>query len=683
MTLNAGNFELKLVDIPDGNYYEGLGYFDTQIALTGGAAGVAYIDPLYTGEESAYVSGITQITRLGEVILDSAGKKADEDSTQASGEKAVYETYYKIKNGISGVSTLKIEEGVYADCGNKEVSVKDLYIGKPEERVLKDNVNTDENEPVYPDDYNFPNNPDQSSLQAKNITVSGTVTMASARLKAGTTMIGDGKIILTNVVFADMYNRLEGKQDRSGNSLIQIKGTVTTQGDNTVPSWVAAEVALTVNNSAKTYVKLAEGMNLLTAPKAASSLFGPYFGSEGMGPKASECYGLYKSGNYIKYGKIKADVSEDNYLAEVKLWVDSSGADDTHYKTSYSYYMTFEEAVNGIISMALQKEIEAANGKKTKVNADYTMEVLRDVEIGNTRGDGKYTALTLPTKVSELTVLGGGNSIFFSGNITLRSNITLDAGIIFTPMKAVKGGAQPTITNISAGNFKLTFAGADVADRENMFDENGDYLSLINNLTGGAKGELIINPYGGIKAVNVTGFNKVIFAGNGVSNTAPDTDGQTKTIYEILEVTGKMNVKTILAEKCAIAALSTGQGLTANIIGVKKLDTVGDIGESQQTRLTIESPAAIPMKLNGGRLSEVGGEAKNTGSVYNDTGIPIELNVTTQSGAILDGTKIITGKYLSISDWKVSTLEKDSDTVTVRNIYQNGNDLYLGGLYIQ
>lgn len=691
MTLNAGNYKLQLKDIPDGNDYYGLGYFESQLAVTGGAKGMAGIDPLYDKDGNVHGNGIIQISRLGEVTLS----YADEIEENKIGDdgRTVNKTYYNIKNGISGVGTLKIEEGVYVDCDKKEVSVKDLVIGKalPAE--------TDKGEAaVYPDDYRFPNNPNQSSLEAKNITVTGTATMASARLKAGTTVVGDGKITLTNLRFADIHNHIEGKQDRSGNSLIQIKGTVGVKeisdenakelAVSVVPSWSAVTIGLTLNNSTVNYAKLAEGMNFLTAPKAASSWFRPYYGDTLMGPEITvtqktadgkdykqALYGLYKSGNYIKYGKLMektGDLNADGTaelrdLGETRVFIGSLSADNTYDECAYSEYLTFEEAVNGINSMALQKEV-MVNGKATKANEDYTIEVLRDVEIGNAKSDGRYSVLTLPTKVGELTVFGYGSSIRFSGNIAVRSNTTLESGITLTPMKAVKGGAEPTTTNIAVGNFKLTFAGADVG----YWNEDSKPVSLLNNLTGGAKGELIIAPGSGIEAVNVTGLNKVVFKGNGSSKTDASQSQGEKQIVEILEVTGKINVKSILAKDYAVATLMNGQGLTANVIG-----------QDKNSELTIHNPAEIPMRLNGGKLSEVGSSTTETGSVYSGSGSPINLKMVSSSGTVLDGTKMITGKYLKKSDWKVDVLAAEWDTETARNIYANGNDLYLGSEYIQ
>lgn len=658
-TLNAGNFTVKLSGMMEESQYSGVGSFTTQMRLTGGAAGKAKIQPYVEQDKITHDDFLLKLTSLSEVELTNI--QGGEATKTAAMD-------YTVKEGISGVGELTIYPGVTVDCQKADVVLKNLVMGEAKEKQLKSG-GTEDN----PEDYTYPANTSIASLQAKNITVTQKTAMASSRLKAGTTIVGDGKIILTNVLFADMYNHLEGKQDRFGNSLIQIKGTVETMGENIVPSWSAATVGLTLNNSGKTYAKLAEGMNLLTAPKAASSLFRPHYNYlnaeqktvERMGPEISDNrYGLYKAGNFIKYGKIKEDATEDNYVAEAKLWIGSSGAEDTYYKRAYSIYMTFEEAVNAINSMGLQKEIEGSNGKMT--HADYTIEMLSDAEIGNAKGDGRYSVITLPTKVSELTIFGCGSSIRFSGNVTVRSNTTLESGIILTPMKAIKGGAEPATTNIAAGNFKLTFAGADVG----YWNREGEPVSMLNNLSGGARGELIIAPNGGITAVNVTGFNKIVFKGNGSSKTDPSQSQGGKQIVEILEATGKINVKSIFAENYAVATLMNGQGLTANTIGLT--------GNSE---VEIYNSAAIPMKLNGARVDKTYDISAPICSVYRDSttsATPIKLNLVSRTGTVLDGTRLISGKYLNPSHWKVSMAESGEE----RNTYLNGNDLYLGSLYI-
>lgn len=692
ITLNASNFTLKLEEMPKSNRYEGLGSFSTKMLVTGTAKAVLNVVPDKNGGTTDRIrqDSITQISKIGTVkLMAGAAGGSQGDSNQAG---TTIPADYTIENGITSVGTLEIAPGAEINCNKKEVAVTNLIIG---ESIGKNG-----------DDYS--SNPNTSTLQAKNITVTGTATMASARLKAGTTIVGDGKVTLNNVVFEDMYNHIEGKQDRNGNSLIQIKGEVGKKKlaeeeeakDNVVASWPAVTIGLTLNNSGQRYAKLTGGMNLLTAPKAASSWFRPYYNEtakngRAMGPEITETqvdakgqeykqalYGSYKSGNYIKYGKLMEKTGTDETtgkailqdLIETRLWFGTASENTTYGSTCYSDFMTFEEAAASINTMALKKE-KQVNNKITKVAEDYLMELYRDVEIGNTKGDGKYTALTLPTQVTGLNIFGNGHIIQFAGNVTLRSNTILD-NVTLQPMKAVKGGAEPTTTNMAAGNFALTLKGVTHCGyyKEGKKADTKEFVSALNSLTGGAKGELIIAPHSGVEAVNVTGFSRISFAGDG--NEAV-FDGIT-AIREVLEVTGNLNVKTIVFEETKTpvnAQIIALKGLTTNVISV----------EGEKIQPVIYTPAGSLIRLNGGKSSLVKAGTNENVSVYYPNGEAkkpqIDLRLIDTENQILDGTRIVIGKYLYKKNWEVSVVEEVwEENGTSRNTYLNGNDLYLGSL---
>lgn len=242
----------------------------------------------------------------------------------------------------------------------------------------------------------------ESSLSAKNITSTGTATLESARISAGTTTVGDGIVKLGTIVCQDYNNEIYAKQSSSGSSQLTITGYVSCEGAETESETDAAiTVGLYYNNSASRYAQLYDGMTLLTASKASASWFEPCYtvyttttetdedGEEtttttetaGMGSK-TDGYGLVKSGSAIKY--------TDSSDMEVRLYYLENVDDETTVLSS-TLFATFEEAVTEINNLSRYRT-------GTKVYDDYEIELLKDVEIGNTSGNGAYSSLTLPTK---------------------------------------------------------------------------------------------------------------------------------------------------------------------------------------------------------------------------------------------------------------------------------------------
>ncbi|MGN1216788.1 MAG: hypothetical protein ACI4TD_02315, partial [Phocaeicola sp.] len=652
-TLNAGNYNLILDGIPNDAYLEDAGNHSPQMKISGSAKGSVEVIP-YTNDDNNYIPVITQISNVGTMTFESAVIESN-----------VIEYYYDVADGITGVGELILKPGIVLGSKSKDVSVKNLTMG----------------ESVAPE----AESKDWAGLEAKNITVSDTLDMASAWLKAGTSNTGDGKVTLNNVVFEDNHNNIEGKQDAKGTSQIQIKGTVSAVGENIRAVDSAVNIGLYYNNSTQRYAQLTDGMTLLTAPKAASSWFrpnyawnddkgtedesddvyypnmGPEFGAdickrdeagnpmfEGEGVSKSPVtewvttYGTYKSGNFIKYGKLR-DVYEFEYtdsdgtwklndtaeIVEARVWVgtDEPG-DDT---ANYMEFMTFEEAVKAIDSMGITQK--------------YCIELLRDVEIGNEKGDNKYSALSLPSKASDVTIWGNGCEIRFAGNVTLRCDTTFKY-VNLVPLKVTKGIVEPTKANIAVGNFIMTW------EHSSMEDE--DWNTLINNITGSSKsGELKVMYDTWLFATNITGFKSVVFAGdiNGPGNGGIVAEGNvtTKEIrYEenaagILDTAGNLTTDYVTVEDGALANLNCYEGKT--------------------------------VKVNGTTLTE-GGNKVNTSVAGTGT---VKLLIFTESG-LQPGSKLLSGKYLNADNWNiyVGTPEGENVKETAYRSYVNGTDLLLG-----
>ncbi len=243
-----------------------------------------------------------------------------------------------------------------------------------------------------------------SSLSAKNITSTGTVTLQSAKISAGTSTVGDGVVKLGTIVCLDYDNEIYAKQSSSGASQLTITGYVSYEGEETdIETDAAIVVGLYYNNSASKFAQLYDGMTLLTASKASASWFAPCYtvytsttetdedGEEtttttetaGMGAEA-EGYELVKSGSAIKY--------TDSSDMEVRLYYLES-TDEGPTVMSSTHFDTFEEAVSEIFYLSRYRT-------GTKAYEAYEIELLKDVEIGNTSGNGAYSSLTLPTNTN-------------------------------------------------------------------------------------------------------------------------------------------------------------------------------------------------------------------------------------------------------------------------------------------
>lgn len=717
-TINVGNCELTMDQMPTNVDIDETGWFESTVNLSGSAKGSVDVIPADTESNDIYTNMISQIKGIGHVHLranyNAYFNAAESDEGADWKMKSVC---YSVAEGISGVGSMYIDPAVSVECKDKEVSVKNIYMGEPCDAP----ENTDNS------DYLHWGNEYWSNLTAKNITVSESLSMASAGIKAGTSKSGDGKVTLNNVYFRDFCNSIEGKQDAKGNSLIQIKGNVSADG-NMCANDSAVTIGLYYNNTAQKYARLTDGMTLLTAPNAASSWFRPNYdwydeetgeGQSNMGPEITtqvseydengvvvekdeagafiakevtvSLYNVYKSGNVIKYGYRgyveegveKVTVDEQEYdvkvrwlhdIVEVRLWVGTDTMEDTYNASAYDF-MTFEEAVKAIDSMNLK----SADGK---TNQTYCIELLNDVEIGNESGNNKYNALSLPSKASEVTIWGNGHSITFTGNVTLKCNTTF-RDVCLMPVKLVKNELVPAEVNLAAGNFKLTWHWSNVLEG---IEEDGSWIMSDDygfaNVTGSSKGELILVDNSYLSANSISGFKAIRFEDcyNGIETYMEEEKEVPSYGYIFSE--GNVTIQELRYADETAGILETGGNLTTNVIY--------STGYNNAIIIRMEDKT---MKVNGVTSYELEDGTKvkeNKSVVYLNPSVDRTLinvvTIPTKSASVATGTKVLTGKYLSAADWNLTSLayayEVEADEVIsyewAHNAYVTGNDLFLG-----
>ncbi len=524
----------------------------------------------------------------------------------------ISQSTYPVYNGISGIANLNVHPGVTLECENGALSVTNINVAG-------------------------------ATVAAKNITVTAKATLESAKLVAGSTAANDGKMSLKTIVVEDRENYLSAEQDKSGNTQMTITDTVTATYAGYVGESAIA-VDLYYNNYAS-HAKVHEGMVLLNAQKAAASWFEPFYTVvdfdediyiAGMGYETPG-YGTYKSAKTIRYG----------YLgdAEVEL-VMMETVDGTSKPAAYTYFKTFEEAVTEINNLALYQP-------GTKVFENYQINLLTGVvEIGNTKGDNRFSALTLPTKASNVVIDGSAMNtvIGFSGSLTVRCNTEFrDAYLI--PLKTVGKNAVATKGNISIGNYTLVFDNTRMSDMA-----TGE--TLIGNISGStSKGTFkVVGTAGGedayiLEAANVTSLKEV----NLVDNARLDVTGNVN-VYQLrftantadtsaqIHADGTFTTSLIYKEGLGEVILGKGAGKAMTINGAQ-LDLDGDKKKENYTVFY-----SHPQEENAGKIKiQVNG---------------IDTNV---------GTKVLTSKYLNAKDYScVSAQGRRFGT------YQSGTNLMLG-----
>lgn len=623
-TLNTGSFALNINNVPTNAEFEDGIERRPLIKLTGIAKGSVNVNMNGNGDEL-----INQITNVGTVEFD-----------------AVTECVFNVANGISGVGELVINPNVKVDTADKDINVKKLT-------VVGQRSETPETETAK-----------VAIAIAKNITVTDTLTIGSAYLRAGTSKSGDGKVTLNNVVLKDNVNVIEGKQDAKGGSQIQIKGTVASDG--AVATSPAVEIGLYYNNSIKEYARLSEDMTMLTAPKAATSWFIPAYSSEDsirMGYEIVEqlatmwngefekddqgnvihnpvrTYGLYKLGNNIKYGRL-IDVEQVSINgnapelvqvgeAEALLYI---GTDHSNANIPYIAFKTFEEAVKAIDSMALK----AADGKTME---QYTIKLNDDVYIGGDYATSKLKALTLPSRTSKLTVEGdsvrGFTKINFNGNITLKSNVTF-VSCDLNSIKDAGGEVFSIPVNYAIGNWTLEMLNS-------SFDAS--------NITGSAKsGTLILKeddpryfyPY---EVASIKGLNSLILDDASITSA------------------GDVNVNRIVCEG------GDNKYCYLECMGNLVLNSI----DSNAPYFGICISSDKSMKINGTQVTDANGK-KEYVSITGST-LPV-LKIIEGNKKLTPGTLLISGKYLS----GLEEMEVYAGRDNTYNCYVRGDGLYLGNV---
>lgn len=524
----------------------------------------------------------------------------------------ISQSIYPVYNGISGVMTLNVHPGVTLESDNGVLNVKNL-------------------------------NAVGATVAAKNITVSLVTTLESAKLVAGSTAANDGKMSLKTVVVEDMENYLSAEQDKNGKTQVTITDTVSA----TYTGYVG-ESAIAVDlyyNNYVSHAKVYDGMVLLNAQKAAASWFEPYYTVydidediyiAGMGYE-TEGYGMYKSGKGICYGDLY-DVEAELVMMKTMNGVSKPAA--------YTYFKTFEEAVTEINNLALYQP-------GTKVFENYQINLLNDViEIGNTKRDGRYTALTLPTKASNVVIDGSAMStmIGFSGNLTVRCN-TEFRDVYLVPLKLAGRNVTPTKGNIAIGNYTLVFDNTAMiapATGETLIGNiSGSAAKGVFRMVGTASGE---EPYI-VEAANVTSLREV----NLVDNA-------------ILDVTGNVNVYQL--------RFTANSADTSAQIHAKGTFTTSLIYKEGTGEVILGKGAGKALTINGAQLDLDGDKKKENYTIFyshpeEENAGKIKIQVVGVDTKV--GTKVLTSKYLNAKDYScVNTLGRSYRT------YQSGTSLMLG-----
>jgi len=510
-----------------------------------------------------------------------------------------------------------------------------------------------------------------STVEAKNISVNTLATLDEASLRAGTSAANDGKLTIKDIKLADNKNTLTAEQNKSGTSQITINGAVTETEDAQADALADGTITLKLyyNNYQKKFLwwvfgdiisqkpaQLYDGMILCVAPKAASDLFIPEYSVkaneeeqisavDGMG-KANPDYGTYKSGKNICYGKT---IIEGAPVMEAILSIGDSGMT--------SYFTTLEGAVKEIDSLGLYKDPTA----KTKEYEDYTITLLKDVEIGNDKKNNSFSALSLPTKAKELVIDGNANesngnqgySVSFNNNVTVKCN-TKFADIILYPIKNVKGAGVKTPVNYSIGNYTL--------ELNNVVSEDASGVSLFGNISGSSKSGTLKLAAGAedrvydVGITQLSGLREVVLEENTKLNVAKNY-----SVYQI-SFAGDGNAPILAVDGT----------LTTTLINSEKAGECGNVYG------IIRKPVASKMTVNGVYNSKTK-EYSSLSFPQNEENGRIKIEVI--GSPCPSGTLVLTGKNLNWDDIK------DKFTVVNRNnelssefactTYSKGTNLYI------
>lgn len=518
---------------------------------------------------------------------------------------------YIVSGGITGVNNIIVYEKATVEAYNGNVTANNILI------LGEGLINT------------------------KNLTCNKVLTLQGGAIWADSKAVGDGKISLNYVVLQERNNYLQGKQDKNGKSLIEIKGTVTTEYWDATDKQDAITIGLKYNNGS-TYAQLHEGMVLLTAPKVSTHWFTPVYSGEEEGEEAMGAYnqhfGVLKSGKEIIYGCNE----QDN--AEVSL-ITNPGSEE-----EITYFKTFEEAV---------KEIDALSLKKlgSKEYVDYVIELHADVEIGNDKKDGKYSSLALPSKARTLIIEGNGHKLRFAGNISLKSNLVLQ-NMGLCPVKTVKNEVVPTKANWTLGKFELAL------DKVYSADEEGN--TLVGTISGSASSALL-----NLIGTDAAEESPYVLAADQISGL--------RTIvlnpYTRLEVNKNLTTYELVFETqregeadAGVATVRVGGKLTTTLV---HKNGIGDA--------VILKPVTGEIVVNGAEMDLDNDKIKEKYSVCFADGLTEEqqkLIIELEGENLPAGTKIVTCKFIDKEHYKV--LATDDASQNERGTYVNGTVLLLG-----
>ena len=419
--LNIGGNVFREVDVLQYVPVSGItGYYSTNLVrvigtLSGSAKGSYYCTNRNVGG-AGKLSVASKITGIGTVEFVNS---ATDNSLG-----------YIVSGGFSGINELIVNENISMEAFSGTTVVNNLLLSS------------------------------QSMVSTRNLTCSKTLTLDGGTIYAGSDAIGDGKISLNNVILKNRGNMLQGRQDKNGKSLIEIKGAVNADAESSFAREEAITVAVEYNNGSA-FAQLHEGMVMLTAQKVSPYWFAPAYSDESdsvMGVYNPD-FGLLKSGKEIVYGRNTQEAAEAVLIA-------NPGTSEEQI----TYFRTFEEAVKEIDTLALYKT-------GTKEYADFVIELRTDVEIGNQKKDGRYINLTLPAKTGQLTIEGQGHELRFSGNISLKSDLVL-RNIAVCPVKLAGKNVVPAKVNWALGKFALIL--------DNVISSDDEGNTLVGTISGTA-----------------------------------------------------------------------------------------------------------------------------------------------------------------------------------------------------
>lgn len=375
-------------------------------------------------------------------------------------------------------------------------------------------------------------------------------------------------------------------------------------------------------------------INMGREPVAKAIMRNPY-GSPYGEPMWVPIYGLVKSGKDIVYRKL---YKTEDFEFEGNVYTGIKPLYEVALEAGYNYgrmkFATYEEAVKAIDSMGLKEY----DGSYTF----YNMHLLKDVEIGNEKGDNKYATLPFPSKASNIDIAGNDYTITFTGNVTPRCNTSFYM-VELIPVKMVKNEIVASKPDLSIGNNDVYWNGyiVDYADETN--------LGSFGKVTGGAKGMLRLDSYsyGGMTADSINGIGMLLIDDS------------------FIDIQDNVTVKGMYINNGAILL---GGTLTTDVIY-----------QMYDSDLYILHNVDKPIVVNGVTESFEGTTLQDSVIVLDNyggaTSIPasVIVDTMTEDGSELSaGTKVVTGHYLNPDDWIFT------DGSNAYSSYNIGNALYIG-----